>query len=1213
MSVSEDLIDFDIIENQKENIQSLPQGRSARNLAKIFSPSLLQPLSTPTPSDTRNLNDAVREEYEEELANIGESDDPLDIYDRYVKWTLDAYPSAQATPNSQLAPLLERATKTFLNSPQYKNDPRYLKLWLLYIRFFSDTPRETFAFLARHNIGEGLALFYEEFAGWLEGAGRWVQAEEVFQMGIDKEARPAPRLLRKFNEFQERFAARPDSSNEPSSPALPTVRPALAAKIDPYAAVAPAPEDPQAPRPSAGVGGGSATTKSVNQKLKIFSYDVNGSAPAVSASPGAGLESIGSLADRKKENRIEPKPWVGETLKAGGKKSSTKMAIFKDESLKLPQITIPELQQVTINPRNGRSERIFVNLEAVYPSPDEIGTELSFEELRAAHRGWLDKSWEPELDIPSESLSRKTAQDTNMGIETITQQIPEKLVIARDSVFSNENRKEKFAVARDLVPMDENRPEKLVISRDPVYTDENYRPEKLVVARDSVYLDENGAKKEHNREIKHRIIKFKEVNKTQIISAKLSSPTGKKMKKSKASKEQTMTLHTKAATDEIYDIFNQPLKPANEEEEEEEEDESDDDDEDMTDGDYTSGGESIMTGGLHGTSEAGDDDETTDVKSESEWTEFTAQAPGPGVDDEDETIASTFTDGEDEEFEAIKVAIPRDVEEHDDLVTPIAEDGPFRSTTSFVPIPPEDYDPPTHPYRDPAQVSQNRLPFMTPIVERTESSLGLPTIRDQKHYFNSTTSPSRGSGSKIQVFQDDDDDDEEEDSSPLREIRSPSTEFRNHYWAIKSHYQIRRHSPEKSHLKVLLFTIPNVIRYNLLSALMKDFLSTTRRGDTASRAKGSSDRTSISAPPILEFPGTDRHYTLRRELGAGAFAPVYLLESGTEDAEQDENETPAIMGKGAFDHFNRKSLEALKMEDPPSAWEFYIMRQAKRRLGVSRPAEIILDVYEMHLYRDECYLIEEYRDQGTLLDIINISRADAKSPGGVMDELLVMFFTIELFRTIEALHSKGILHGDLKADNCLVRFDSLSDSDIWSPKYKRDGSDGWNKKGIALIDFGRGIDMKCFKLDVQFIADWKTGPQDCAEMRELRPWTYQIDYHGLAGIIHSMLFGKYIDTIAERPGDSIGGMGGGLRKWKIKEGLKRYWQTEIWAGVFDILLNPQGYVDGEEGGKLPVLWGMRVMRDEMEEWLEGNCEKGAGLLKGVKRLEDGVRERAKRR
>ncbi len=54
-----------------------------------------------------------------------------------------------------------------------------------------------------------------------------------------------------------------------------------------------------------------------------------------------------------------------------------------------------------------------------------------------------------------------------------------------------------------------------------------------------------------------------------------------------------MTLHTRAATDDIYELFNQPLKPA---EEEEDEDEESDDDDDMTDGDYTSGGESTGTG-----------------------------------------------------------------------------------------------------------------------------------------------------------------------------------------------------------------------------------------------------------------------------------------------------------------------------------------------------------------------------------------------------------------------------------------------------------------------------------------------------------------------------------------------------------------------------------------------------------------------------------------
>jgi len=234
MAVSEDLINFDLIETHKENIQSLPGGRSARQLVSILSPMPSGKTSSPpTLDETKTLNDAIRQEYELELQSIAESDDPLDIYDRYVKWTLNAYPSAQATAQSKLLPLLERATKAFLSSAHYKNDPRYLKLWLHYIRFFSDSPRETFAFLARHHIGEGLGLFYEEFAAWLEGAERWTQAEEVYKLGIEREARPAERLLRKYTQFQKRFESRPQNADGPSSPALPTMRPALAAKIDP--------------------------------------------------------------------------------------------------------------------------------------------------------------------------------------------------------------------------------------------------------------------------------------------------------------------------------------------------------------------------------------------------------------------------------------------------------------------------------------------------------------------------------------------------------------------------------------------------------------------------------------------------------------------------------------------------------------------------------------------------------------------------------------------------------------------------------------------------------------------------------------------------------------------------------------------------------------------------------------------------------------------
>lgn len=46
-----------------------------------------------------------------------------------------------------------------------------------------------------------------------------------------------------------------------------------------------------------------------------------------------------------------------------------------------------------VNPKTGKAERVFVNLEAVYPNPNEPTLEFSFEELRAINRGWAGRDW----------------------------------------------------------------------------------------------------------------------------------------------------------------------------------------------------------------------------------------------------------------------------------------------------------------------------------------------------------------------------------------------------------------------------------------------------------------------------------------------------------------------------------------------------------------------------------------------------------------------------------------------------------------------------------------------------------------------------------------------------------------------------------------------------------------------------------------------------
>jgi checkpoint serine/threonine-protein kinase len=716
-----------------------------------------------------------------------------------------------------------------------------------------------------------------------------------------------------------------------------------------------------------------------------------------------------------------------------------------------------------------------------------------------------------------------------------------------------------------------------------------------------------------------------------------------------------MTLHTKEAMDDIYEIFNQPLKnPAEATAEPDSGEDSSDDD------DYTSGGESTGTGGISGpNSEFGDettadftlrttvDDEEeedeeegdngsevddTDIKSVSEWSEFTESRHVPQDhrrnDADEDTDHSIHSSGEPDGHDSLGEATGQ----REDLVTPTSPDRPQGSLpTRYIPMPPEDFNVPTQPYRHPSQVANNRLPFMTPIVEKTESSIGIATVASQKDFFAAKT-PSRSKGSPAIL-----EDEAELWSSPFREILDRDAEG-----AGKVSQLALREAPKPAETTLTAKTkisankaaeakeakpkgpiiqdaqcnpVDEAIRETILCQIQPPLKSydgyfedktlaygkgaEIRKFTKALSKKGSNDRTStnISGAPILKLDGSDRTYTVKRELGKGAFAPVYLVESTETEQFTDENRPPQ-MGKGDFG-IKRHALEAVKMEEPPSAWEFYIMRQARRRLGVSRAGDSIIDAYEMHMYKDECYLVEEFREQGTLLDLVNLARAE----NGVMDEQLAMFFTVELFRTVEALHSKGLIHGDIKADNVLVRFNALPQGEQWDSQYHRDGRNGWASKGIALIDFGRGIDMKAFKPDVQFIADWETSEQDCAEMRELRPWTYQIDYHGLAGIVHNLLFGKYISTIAER-GGTLGA--GATKTYRIRESLKRYWQTDIWNEVIDLLLNPLMHLEGEEGRKLPVLRGMKAVREKMETYLEGNCNKDVGLKALVRRMEDAV-------
>lgn len=91
-----------------------------------------------------------------------------------------------------------------------------------------------------------------------------------------------------------------------------------------------------------------------------------------------------------------------------------------------------------INPRTGRRERVFVNLEAVYPDYKNPNKEVCFEELRAASRGWLQKDWsrpkKPLKEIHTNAAGRLPSDLEEATDRSLAQDVKQKLVLDRKSV-----------------------------------------------------------------------------------------------------------------------------------------------------------------------------------------------------------------------------------------------------------------------------------------------------------------------------------------------------------------------------------------------------------------------------------------------------------------------------------------------------------------------------------------------------------------------------------------------------------------------------------------------------------------------------------------------------------------------------------------------------------------------------------------------------------
>ena len=118
------LVDGEILETHKENIAPSRDGRSAIAISQLYS----------VPRAQRNKELAAIAQYRDRIDAIMDDDfmndgDPVDC--QYVGWIMYNYPSGSSS-ESGLITVLEEATRTSSDEPVYKNDKRYVHLWIEY-------------------------------------------------------------------------------------------------------------------------------------------------------------------------------------------------------------------------------------------------------------------------------------------------------------------------------------------------------------------------------------------------------------------------------------------------------------------------------------------------------------------------------------------------------------------------------------------------------------------------------------------------------------------------------------------------------------------------------------------------------------------------------------------------------------------------------------------------------------------------------------------------------------------------------------------------------------------------------------------------------------------------------------------------------------------------------------------------------------------------
>ncbi|KAJ6432482.1 hypothetical protein OIU84_019674 [Salix udensis] len=128
--------------------------------------------------------------------------DPLLPWLRGIKKMKECLP-----PNAlkqKLPRFLQKCTQSFESDRRYRNDSRYLRVWLQLMDYVSD-PRVLLSTMEKNSIGTKRSLFYQAYALYHEKMKNFEEAENMYRLGVQNLAEPVDELQKSYEQFLHRM------------------------------------------------------------------------------------------------------------------------------------------------------------------------------------------------------------------------------------------------------------------------------------------------------------------------------------------------------------------------------------------------------------------------------------------------------------------------------------------------------------------------------------------------------------------------------------------------------------------------------------------------------------------------------------------------------------------------------------------------------------------------------------------------------------------------------------------------------------------------------------------------------------------------------------------------------------------------------------------------------------------------------------------------